>query len=80
MVIQRLEQERAEAEAATAGPAGVDDINTDDEVPSGHACPDWEFVAAQTPAGSATAGPAGVDDINTNDEVPSIHVSQQMLS
>ena len=33
LVIQRLEQERAESEAANAGPVGVDDINTDDEVP-----------------------------------------------
>jgi hypothetical protein len=32
LVIQRLEQERAESEAANAGPVGVDDINTDDEV------------------------------------------------
>lgn len=41
LVIQRLEQEKAEAEAAVAGPAGVDDINTDDEVPFGlprHCC------------------------------------------
>lgn len=32
-MIQRLEQERAEDMAVTAGPAGVEDVNTDDEVP-----------------------------------------------
>lgn len=32
LVIQRLEQERAEDMATTAAPAGVEDVNTDDEV------------------------------------------------
>lgn len=37
LVIQRLEQERAEAEAANAGPVGIDDIDTEDEVCHLHA-------------------------------------------
>jgi hypothetical protein len=54
LVIQRLEQERAESEAANAGPVGVDDINTDDEVPL-PAC--IAFAQRHVAAAAQRAGP-----------------------